>query len=126
MDQLPGTLTTDHWHETPLKPELAQLEDPTLYGSVVLKWISLKNHNGTTTFVIFTRDPGPQFEDDPDGFDLFYEKGGHVSAKSGVGANGFAFSKESNEGVNDLLFCTKDVIFKWKWNKNNWNFYSSG
>ena len=124
MDQLPGTLTTDHWHKTPLPPKLAQLEDPTLYGSIVLRWISLKNQNGTTTIVIFTRGPGLQFQDDPDEFDVFLEKEGYFYENSEVAVNDFAFSKQSSQGVNDLLFCTKDVIFKWKWKKNNWEFYS--
>ena len=126
FDHLPNTQTTDHWHKTALEPKLARLEDPNLYGSVILKWISNKNQNGTTSFVIFTRDPGPQFGDDPDGFDVFVEKDGQFSEKAEVAVNGFAFSKESNQGVNDLLFCTLGELYKWKWDKNNWQFYSKG
>ncbi len=121
LDQNPGTLTADYWRKPPLDAKVAQLEDPDLYGDVVIRWMSHKNQNGSTTFAILTRDPEPQPESDPDGFDLFYEKDGHVSEKTGVGANGFAFSKESNKGVNGLMFCTLGNLSRlWVWTGNNW------
>jgi hypothetical protein len=122
--QSPDALTTDAWHTSPLDAKVAQLEKPNLYGSVIIRWISHKNQNGTTTIVVLTRDPDPQSEDDPDGFDVILEQQGHLSLKASVGVNGLSFSKESDEGVNGFLFCTRGQTFKWKWNGSTWKYYN--
>ena len=119
--QSPDTLTTDAWHTSSLDAKVAQLEKPNLYGSVVIRWISHKNQNGTTTIVVLTRDPDPQPEDDPDSFDIILEQQGHLSVKVGVGANGFSFAKQAQQGVNGLLFCTQGDLSKlWTWQGYNW------
>ncbi len=116
-----AALTADVWHTSPLETKVSQLEKPNLYGDVVIRWMSHKNENGTTTIVVLIRDPDPQPEDDPDGFDIILEQQGHLSVKAGVGANGFSFAKESQQGSNGLLFCTQGDLSKvWTWQGNNW------
>lgn len=122
FDQSPEALTTDLWHKAPLPPQAAQFENQNLYGGIVIRWISHKNKNETTTIVILVRNPEPQMDDDPDGFDVILEQHGHLSMKASVGANGFAFSKERNKGINGLLFCTRgDTSKLWMWKNNNWD-----
>jgi hypothetical protein len=123
LDQSPDALLPDTWHKTPLNARIEQLIEPSLYGDVVIRWINHKNQNGTITIVVLTRDPEPQPEDDPDGFYVILEQYDHLSLKADVGINGFSFSKESDKGVNGLLFCTRGQIFKWQWSGNTWKYY---
>jgi len=108
LDQSPDALRTDTWRNTPLDSKVTQLVEPLLYGSIVIRWISYKNDNGSTTIVVLIRDPGPQPGDDPDSFFVIFKQKDHLSLKDEVGANAFSFSKKSHDGVSGLLFCTQD------------------
>ncbi len=122
LDQRPDLLATDAWHKAPLDTRVAQFIEPLLYGSVVIRWISHKNQNGTTTISVLARDPNtPLPADDPDSFYVILEQHDHLSLKANVGAHAFSFLKEGNEGVNSFLFCVDEVISEvWTWNGNDW------
>ena len=56
LDQRQDFLTIDSWHKAPPDARVAQFVKPLLYGDVVVRWISHKNQNGTTTISVLARD----------------------------------------------------------------------
>ncbi len=124
LDQDFDILASDTWHKPPLNARIEQLIEPSLSGDAVIRWISHKNPNGTITIVVLTRDLTPdQPTADPDGFDVILQNRNNLAVKLWVSVNAFSFSKKSDRGVNSLLFCTQNRIFKWKWNGNTWKYH---
>jgi hypothetical protein len=68
-------LMNEVWKNPPLPRGIQKQISPDLYGDVIIRWISHKNSNGTVSFVVLTRDPDPQQNDDPDRFFVILQRG---------------------------------------------------
>ncbi len=120
-DVLPGQV----WYKPPVDRATQKAIAPQMrYEGSIIRWTYHINEDGSKTIVVLTRDASvPQPEDDPDGFDIFLERGDVSVEQDEVSANAFAFSAYETDHVNGLLFCTHAVISpEWDWDGHDWGF----
>ena len=116
-------LKSQIWRIAPLPTVIAEVVKPSLAGDLVIRWESHRNQNGSTSYIVLTRDAVKEFsEDDPDLFEIVLVRHGTAALTEIISANAAVFAKQSNLGILGILACRGGIIAKAPlvWNGHHW------
>ena len=121
----PGVMKGVAWHATPLPAPVEKVvEVPDIEGWKIVRWTSHHNEDGTTSYIILTRDPDRnRIEDDPDLFELVLERHNFAKITDYVASNAVVFSKKSSQGVAGVQVCSRGGPLPYPpfmWNGHHW------